>query len=437
MEQKTAVHSAPGLGRAEGVSNSRRWAVVTMLFAASLINYLDRSSISFALPLIAKDFNLGPEGKGLLLSTFFWSYTLMQVPIGWASDRLNLRWLYAGALILWSFAQGLAGVARSLLGLIATRIILGVGESIYLPGGTRIVSLLFSSEERGLPSGVFDFGTRIGIACGSLIVPVLIVHYGWRRSFILVGFVALLWLFPWLKIAPRQLKATRNSDQASPEPYSKPSSSVVVRILKPAKKWSRFLNRDLIGICLGFLGFDYFWYLLVTWLPDYMVMARHQNILKAGVFSALPFMVYGLSEPVGGWIADRLVRRGWNETRTRKTIITIAYSFGLLLIPAALVKSVKLSVILLMGACLVGLSTGNISVIVQACAPYDEIGIWTGFQNFTGNIGGVIAPLATGYLISRTGSYTPAFILATGVLVVSLAAYWWVVGELSCKEAGM
>jgi ACS family D-galactonate transporter-like MFS transporter len=427
------VQAASSLAQAEAVSNSRRWAVVILLFVASLINYLDRSSISFALPLIAREFHLGPEGKGLLLSTFFWSYTLMQVPIGWASDRFNLRWLYAGALILWSFAQGLAGVVRSLLALVGTRIILGIGESIYLPGGTRIVSLLFSSKERGLPSGVFDFGTRIGIACGSLVVPVLIVHYGWRLSFILVGFAALLWLFPWLKVAPHQLQARRITGQGLQDEATKQRAQSA-RNPATARKRSRFLNRDLVGICLGFFGFDYFWYLLVTWLPDYMVIARHQTLLKAGVFSALPFLVYGCSEPVGGWISDRLVRRGWNDTLTRKTVITVAYSFGLLLIPAALVKSVHLSVLLLMGSCLVGLSTGNICVIVQACAPYEEIGIWTGFQNFTGNLGGVIAPLATGYLISRTGSYTPAFILAAAVLVLSLAAYWWVVGELTCKE---
>ena len=425
---------APQRGYVGGVSNSRRWAVVAMLFTASLINYLDRASISIALPLIAKDFSLGPETKGLLLSAFFWSYMLMQIPIGWASDRLNLRWLYSAAFILWSFAQGLAGVVQTFVGLVGTRIILGIGESIYLPGGTKIVSLLFTPEERGLPSGLFDFGTRIGIALGSLAVPVLVIHYGWRVSFVLIGFIALLWLMPWLKIAPRRLQAdSRNVRLEQPAaPRSALPSTSSPRA--SARKWNRFLNRDLIGLCLGFFGFDYFWYLLVTWLPDYMVVARHQSLLKAGIFSALPFLVYGFSEPIGGWIADHLVSRGWNDTLTRKGIISIAYAFGLLLIPAALVRSVTLSVALLMGACLVGLATGNISVIVQACAPYEEIGIWTGFQNCTGNVGGVLAPLITGFLISRTGSYAPAFILAAGVLIVSLAAYWLIVGELQCKE---
>src|SRR6476469_8610624 len=96
------------------VSKQRRWGIVGLLFTASLINYLDRAAISFALPLISRDFHLTPETKGLLLSSFFWSYALMQIPIGWCADRFNLRWLYAGAFALWSLAQGLTGLAESL-----------------------------------------------------------------------------------------------------------------------------------------------------------------------------------------------------------------------------------------------------------------------------------------------------------------------------------
>src|SRR5476651_2293577 len=153
------------------VSNSRRWSIVGLLFTASLINYLDRAAISFALPLISKDFHLTPETKGLLLSSFFWSYALMQVPIGWCADRFNLRWLYAGAFALWSVAQGVIGMAQGLTALICCRVLLGFGESIYLPGGSKIVSLLFNRAERGLPSGLFDSGTRTGLVLEGLMVP--------------------------------------------------------------------------------------------------------------------------------------------------------------------------------------------------------------------------------------------------------------------------
>ena len=185
------------------VSNKRRWTIVGLLFTASLINYLDRAAISFALPLISRDFHLTPETKGLLLSSFFWSYALMQIPIGWCADRFSLRWLYAGAFGIWSLAQGLTGMAGSLIVLIGFRVLLGVGESIYLPGGTKIVCLLFTREDRGLPSGLFDFGTRTGLVLEGILVPWLLVHYGWRHTFLLLGFAALVWMVPWFLVFPR------------------------------------------------------------------------------------------------------------------------------------------------------------------------------------------------------------------------------------------
>src|SRR3954453_22530622 len=184
----------------------RRWAIVGLLFTASLINYFDRATISFALPLISTELHLGPEAKGLLLSAFFWSYTLMQIPIGVLADRVNLRYLYAAAFALWSLSQGLMGLATGLGSLIVFRVLLGIGESIYLPGGSRIVSLLFTPEERGLPCGIFDAGTRTGLVVEGVLVPFMLTHYGWRTTFMVVGLTALAWLLPWFTITPRQLR---------------------------------------------------------------------------------------------------------------------------------------------------------------------------------------------------------------------------------------
>jgi MFS family permease len=406
------------------VSRQRRWAILGLLFTASLINYLDRATISIALPLIAKDFSLDATQKGLLLSSFFWSYALMQIPIGWAADRFDLRWLYAGAFTLWSIAQGLVGFADGLPLLVAFRIMLGIGESIYLPGGTKIVSLLFSRTERGLASGIFDFGTRTGLVLEGVLVPYLIVQYGWRHTFMILGVTTMVWLLPWFLTVPPGLKGT--------------PAAAAARTTGGAFGWLKPLaNRNLLGICLGFFCFDYYWYLLVTWLPDYLVTVRHFTVLKAGFFSALPFLVFGLSEPLGGWIADRLIHRGWNETRTRKGIVTVAFSMGLFLIPAGRVADANTAILFVMGGCLVGLSTGNLIAILQACAPHEDVGLWTGFENFFGNVAGVLAPIATGLLITWTGgSYAAGFNLAVGVLLLGLIAYWFIVGEIGEKKPG-
>jgi len=400
--------------------DNRRWSIVSLLFAASLINYLDRAAISFALPVISKDFQLTAQSKGLLLSSFFWSYALMQIPIGWAADRFSLRRLYAGAFIVWSFAQGFTGLATSFTALLAFRMLLGIGESIYLPGGTKIVSLLFSPKERGLPSGLFDFGTRTGLVLEGILVPWLLVHAGWRRTFLILGFTALLWLAPWFSVFPRSLRAVRQNAATSD------TSNSAARTL---------LNRNLIGICLGFFCFDYYWYVLVTWLPDYLVTVRQLNIVQAGFYASLAFFTFGIAEPLGGWIADSLIRRGWNETATRKGIVTVAFSMGFFLIAAMRSVHTGVAIGLLIAASLVGLATGNLLAILQSCAPPEAVGIWTGAENFAGNLAGIVAPLAVGFLITSRGSYVPGFQLASIILFAGVLAYWFVVGELKTHSS--
>ncbi len=404
------------------VTNVRRWAVVGLLFTASLINYFDRATISFALPLISTELHLGPEAKGVLLSAFFWSYALMQIPMGVLADRVNLRWLYAGAFALWSLSQGLIGFAGGLASLIAFRVLLGIGEAVYLPGGSKIVSLLFRPAERGLPCGLFDAGTRTGLVVEGVLVPWMLLHFGWRATFASVGFAALIWLVPWLLVAPKQLR----SPAAPPAPAAaRPIGSSVLALLT---------NRNLLGVCLAFFCFDYYWYFLVNWLPDYLVTARGLTILRAGIYAALPYFVFGASEPIGGWIADRLVRTGWSETGARKGVVTFAFLTGLLLIPAARVTSAGAAVGLIIGGCLVGLATGNLLVILQSCAPRAQIGLWTGVYNFVGNIAGIVSPLITGFLIDRSGSYAPPFMLAAGLIALGPLALWLVIRELRAPE---
>jgi MFS transporter, ACS family, D-galactonate transporter len=398
------------------LSDNRRWSIVSLLFAGSLINYLDRAAISFALPLISRDFHLTSQSKGLLLSSFFWSYALMQIPIGWCADRFNLRWLYAGAFTIWSLAQGLTGLARGLAALLAFRVLLGVGESIYLPGGTKIVSLLFSPKERGLPSGLFDSGTRTGLVVEGILVPWLLVHLGWRRTFLILGFTALVWLAPWFRVFPRRSQAMHTSVASTNRGWRS-----VGRTL---------LDRNLLGICLGFFCFDYYWYVLVTWLPDYLVTVRQLSIVRAGFYASLAFFTFGIAEPIGGWIADGFIRHGRNETVTRKTIVAVAFSMGVFLIAAMRTAHTGIAIGLLIGASLVGLATGNLLAILQSCAPTEAVGIWTGAENFAGNLAGIIAPLAVGFLITSYGSYVPGFELASIVLFAGVLAYWFVIGDL-------
>jgi nitrate/nitrite transporter NarK len=153
-------------------------------------------------------------------------------------------------------------------------------------------------------------------------------------------------------------------------------------------------------------------------------------LVRAGFCAALPYFVFGICQPLGGWISDRFIRWGYDETRTRKTVITVAFTSGLLLIPAARAESAAGALAFLMGGSMAGLASGNIFAIIQCCAPPDEVGTWTGIENFAGNIGGILTPAVTGFLIARTGTYLPGFALAAGVLGAGILAYWFIVGEL-------
>jgi MFS transporter, ACS family, D-galactonate transporter len=399
------------------VSPIRAWAVAALLFAAGFINYFDRAIVSIALPVIGADLHLDAAAKGILLSAFFWSYALMQLPAGWAADRVNLRWLYAGAFGLWSLACGFTGFAASLGALLVMRAALGIGESIYVPGGMKIVSLLFGPRERGLASGVMNCGTRAGLAIGAPIIAFLVRAFGWHNTFFLLGFGSMLWLIPWVVVYPAGAKPDRSL--ASPG----------------LRQTWRTLDRNLLGLCLGHISYSYYWYLLVTWLPDYLVESRHMTLQRAAAYTAIPFLVFSVSEPLGGWIADRLVALGYGERRSRKAVITVSFLFSFMLLAAGRMGSDRAAVLAIGAAALVGLGTGNIYVLLTAVAPEQAVGMWMGIVNFAGNLSGVAAPLITGFLIQRTGSYYPGFVVAVVVLNLGLPAYWWMVGERKTAAA--
>ena len=416
--QSVAASEQAALGH---LSSRRRWTIVWLLFAASLLNYFDRQTLSFALPLVAKDFNLDPVQKGYLSSAFFWSYALMQIPIGLCADRFNVRWIYAGTFALWSFAQGLTGFATSFAMLIGCRVLLGLGESIYLVGGTKVVSLLFPLSKRGLPCGVFDAGTRTGLVLEGLTIGWLISQFGWRRTFMIVGFAAFVWLVPWFLATPKDMRETPTTKER--QQFSWQQFGAMLR------------NRDLIGVLLAFFCFDYYWYFLITWLPSYLVEQRGMSILKAGISASLPFLVFGVCLPLGGWIADRLIARGCDPARTRKGIITVAFMSGLCIIPAAYVNDATVALLLIMGGCVVGLSGPNQLVLLQCCTPPKQVGLAVGVYNFVGNLAGIVAPIITGYTIKFAGgSYQSAFVLAAVMLAASTVFYWFVVGPLRQRE---
>src|SRR5881392_4072733 len=160
--------------------NTPRWGIIVLLLSSVCINYIDRGSLSVAAPILSEEFSLSPSKLGYLLSAFFWSYTLFQLVVGWLVDRHEVKWVYAGGFLVWSLAMASTGLATSFAGLLAARLWLGVGESVFLPSVSRIVVGLFPPERRGLPNALVDVGTKIGPGLSIYVGGMLLRHYGWR-----------------------------------------------------------------------------------------------------------------------------------------------------------------------------------------------------------------------------------------------------------------
>jgi MFS family permease len=300
--------------------------------------------------------------------------------------------------------------------------VLGIGESAYFASSTKIVSQLFTRAERGFPTGLFECGTSFGLAAGTVLTAYLSEKFGWRAMFAIIGFSGLVWLVPWIRFAPARRET----------PFE--TASIPEATVGTGKPWIT-VNRNLVGVCIGFFCYNYRWYLLMTWLPTYLVKERGMTILGAGIMAALPYWVYASLQPIGGRLGDVLIRRGMDASKVRKGLVVVGLVCGLLILPVPIMPSVQLVFALLMVSSLTGLAVANMMVIQQSCAPPAEVGRWAGVMNCSGNIAGVVAPFVTGLLVARTGSYMVPFALGALVMIPGILAYLFVVDKVAPPES--
>ncbi len=387
--------------------STNSWLIVILLLLSVCINYIDRGSLSVAAPILKEEFSLGPRQLGYLLSAFFWSYTVMQLVVGWLVDRYDVKWVYAIGFLIWSLAKAATGMVNSFAALFAARLMLGVGESVFLPSVSKIVVRLFPPERRGLPNALVDVGTKIGPFLSTLIGGLLIKSYGWRALFIGIGLGSLLWLLPWFTSMP---------DDRGHRQEKRAAGLGMLEILSRRETW---------GTSLGMFTLGYVWVFLLTWLPSYLVKERNYSMEQMAVFGSLPFLGMAVATLTGGWASDRCIAHGRTPTFIRKTFaVTGLLLCGCLMLPAAFVADPSLSLGLLIAASVsLGIFTSNVWAITQTLAGAEAAGKWTGIQNFIGNLGGVLSPIVAGLIVEHTGSFFLAFAAAAGMLVLGAMSY--------------
>ncbi|QDS91969.1 L-galactonate transporter [Roseimaritima multifibrata] len=391
---------------------------MALLVTSILVNYIDRGALSVAIPDIETEFSLSPTQKGLLLSVFFWTYALLQMPAGWVVDRYDVKWVYAIGYLIWTIATAMTGFVGGFTALIFARLLLGLGESAAYPAISRLIVENFPERQRGMVNSLIDAGTKIGPAFSILAGGLLVDRYGWRSLFVVLGVGGFFWLIPWIRYVPSRPHAAA-SDATDTKVKDRPSLLQVS------------LHRSVLGTSLGMFSLGYVWYFLLTWLPSYLIDVHQLNLKETAVSAALPFLAMAASSVFWGWAADRLIDRGRSPTFSRKLIslsgLTIA---AVLLVATSQAQSSTACVALLTGACCaLGMFTANVWAMTQTMGG-PAAGSWTGIQNCIGNMGGVVSPLVAGWSVEQTGSYQTAFYVAAGVMLAGVLSYLFIVGPI-------
>jgi len=395
----------------------QRWWLLALLFTAMLISYAHRSALSVAAPFIAKDLNLSKAEMGILLSSFFWVYAFMQMPAGWIVDRFGVRRAYSIGFIFWSLASCLTGLGAGLASLLGLRIATGAGQAITFPASSRAVANWFPERERGMVTGVYLTGVRLGAALIAWIGGrYFFAGHSWKSFFLIIGLVPLIWLLPWNRFL------TKWEPVVATDKRSRQASFF--------QSFALLRHRTVMGIFLGFFAYDYAWYVFLTWLPSYLKDERKFTTSEMGIYSATPLVAMSLIIVFAGTLSDWLVKRGRNERVVRKVFIIVGLGIGCLIVPAGMVADKITAVWLLtISLCGLGLASPNTWTLTAAVCQKKIVGTVAGIQNFGGNLGGILAPALTGFIAHKTNSFAIALGLTGAVLVVGMLAYWLLIGD--------
>ena len=400
--------------------STRRWWLLLLLFTAMLISYAQRGALSVAVASssMTEDLHLSEAGIGVLLSAFFWIYAFAQVPAGWAVDRFGVRRAYSLGFAFWSLTSALTGFASGFASLLGLRVAVGAGQAISFPATSRAVANWFQERERGTVTGIYLTGVRFGTALINLVGAYFLARYDWKLFFIVIGLVPLIWVLPWSKFLGEW-----ETPAAGPRPATTNNVSFFHGL-------SLIRHRSVLGIFLGFFAYDYAWFVFITWLPRYLKKERGFTDSEMGIYSAVPFLIMSVIIVLSGMLSDRLVDRGYDETRTRKIFVLIGLAVGCLIVPAGMVADKMTSVWLLtVSLCGLGIASPNTWTLTQAVCQKKIVGTVSGIQNFGGNLGGILAPALTGFIAHATNSFALALGLTGAVLLGGMLAYWFLVSD--------
>ncbi|MFC4950685.1 MFS transporter [Pseudonocardia sp. GCM10023141] len=380
-----------------------RWVVLAVLWLTLLVSYFDRVAIAAALPFMSGELHLSPSLAGVLSGALLLSYTIVQVPAGYLSDRFGQRRIIAAAIAWWTVFSVLTGVlSGSIAALLVVRFMMGVGEGFHPPPLWRVLSNWFEPGRRALPLALMLTALTLGPALAPALTFPIISAWGWRWVFYLTvipGLLTVLLVLRWLRDSPQHANLTERALVANAGPA-------------PRRQWW------VPHIWLTFAAFFFFGFVLyglMGWLPTYLITYRGLDLAGAGVLATAPYLAGTVGMLLGAWVCQRR----FNHLRRRfiavSYLATAACITATVLAPTVTVAGVFLT---LSGFFLYSGLGPFWSVPMDIVRPH-EVGMWLGFINMGTQLAGFLGPILIGALIQATGSFTPALVAMIGALVAA------------------
>jgi sugar phosphate permease len=408
-----------------------RWYVLLLISVMYLITYLDRVNISAAAPEISKEFGFDKVTIGVIFSAFAWSYALFQVPGGWLSDRFGARRVLTGVVGFWSIMTAATAAAFSATSFIAIRFLFGIGEAGAFPGATRAMQLWYPQRERGLVQGVTHSASRLGAAIAPPVVVLIMSAWGWRPVFYICGVAGLLWALwwaltyrnfpqdhPWVNKAELQtIRGVDASGFLEPPPMDKQTDVPWRTLIGSSNMWA---------IMCAYFTYVYCLWIFLSWLPSYLIEARHFTLIKVGIYASLPLFAGVVGDTVGGIATDWLLRKTGSAKIGRRVVAIVGLlGCAVCIVPAALTDNALVAVYGLTASMFFLEFTIGPSWAVPMDTGGKYSGTVSGMMNMAGNFGAAISPIVFGVL-AQGGNWEAPFIVAAGLLVAGAAvwAFW-------------
>jgi len=393
-----------------------RWMVVLLLFAATVINYVDRQMIGLLKPTLQTEFRWDENTYANIIFYFQLAYAIGYLFFGHMVDRFGARIGYAISFIIWTAAHMLHAAARSAISFAAVRFALGIGESGSFPSALKAVTEWFPKKERALATGLFNAGSNIGAIITPFIVAALTISYGWRGAFIVTGAISSLWLIAWLAVyrSPRESKQVSEAELAyiESDPADPGAKVPWLRVLAAKEAWAFAIGKFLT---------DPVWWMFLFWLPDFLHKRHGLDLKTFGPPVAAVYLISDLGSIGGGWLSSHLIHRGWSVNAARKTTMLICALAVTPIFFAQYVGNLWAAVaIISLAAAAHQAWSANLYTLASDMFPRKAVGSVYGIGGTAGAVGGMLFSLFIGGVLEKSGNYTLIFLVSGSVYLLAL-----------------